>query len=466
MISMVRPAKQPSPGISRQEKSLPINGKNFRSTLRQEFQRRRDQDKPVEPELLQTPNHNQDTQAETLATVEAVNFPAKTQAEEAVNGELTMEPEALPLIEFTDEQAALLAANYLETPIPSDVSAQLPDELLRLAAAAPLFEASNPVTMSSSPPVTPEVSTGDKKPESALVMQVTAIDDQTEEKQPKMAVPVSQPETPEETGNSVNRPHRLSPAEAWQRPVTAAIPVSVTEVKELQEKPVNQAKQMAKELAEWESSKLGGTKAAASSSAAGDNQAARESRYDTPGFLQGNNSFSAKLADAANTGADKMPLPTDVDAEDVLNQVVRKAELMLKLNSSQMKIELHPEFLGKLTIKIMVEEGAVTARFITDNHQVKQMLETNLGMLRQSLEAQGMRVERAEINVQLNNGGLFDGSEGQRQWMWNQPQQQTRASDYMGEEDLESLSSADVAPIASVNNYYGISADGSMNFLV
>ena len=71
---------------------------------------------------------------------------------------------------------------------------------------------------------------------------------------------------------------------------------------------------------------------------------------------------------------------TTVDSQDVLNQIVRKAELMFRLNSSQMKIELHPEFLGKLTIKVMVEEGAVTARFITDNHQVKQMLEANLGL--------------------------------------------------------------------------------------
>ena len=29
-----------------------------------------------------------------------------------------------------------------------------------------------------------------------------------------------------------------------------------------------------------------------------------------------------------------------------------------------------------------------------------------------------MKVERAEVDVQLNQGGLFDGSEGQQGWNW------------------------------------------------
>ena len=62
----------------------------------------------------------------------------------------------------------------------------------------------------------------------------------------------------------------------------------------------------------------------------------------------------------------------------------------------------------------------VTALFITESYQVKQMLEANLGSLRHTLESHGMRVERAEVDVQLNNGGLFEGSEGQDKWNWNQ----------------------------------------------
>jgi hypothetical protein len=113
----------------------------------------------------------------------------------------------------------------------------------------------------------------------------------------------------------------------------------------------------------------------------------------------------------------------------------------------------------------MVEEGAVTARFITDNHQVKQMLEANLGMLRQTLESHGMKVERAEVDVQLNQGGLFDGSEGQQGWNWGHrlPLRTTGAS--LTDDnayDAVGFLHEDLAQV----DHYGIQADGSLNFLI
>ena len=55
----------------------------------------------------------------------------------------------------------------------------------------------------------------------------------------------------------------------------------------------------------------------------------------------------------------------------------------------------------KLTIKIAVEEGIVTARFITENLQVKHLLESNLNTLRQSLESQGIKVEKLKLMFSL-----------------------------------------------------------------
>ncbi|HAA09630.1 MAG TPA: hypothetical protein DCD98_07690, partial [Syntrophomonas sp.] len=119
------------------------------------------------------------------------------------------------------------------------------------------------------------------------------------------------------------------------------------------------------------------------------------------------------------------------------------------------------------TIKVMVEEGVVTARFITESYQVKQMLEANLGSLRHTLESHGMRVERAEVDVQLNNGGLFEGSEGQDKWNWNQQYPPNLAGSSLREgssydyDDFQYVQ-ADLA----VDENYGILANGGLNFLV
>ncbi len=115
----------------------------------------------------------------------------------------------------------------------------------------------------------------------------------------------------------------------------------------------------------------------------------------------------------------EVPAPT-VDPRDIIEQIVKKVELVNKATSSEMQIQLKPEFLGKILIKIALDDGVVTARFITESHQVKHQLEANLGSLKQSLEAQGLKVDRTEVNVALDNGGAFHGNESGRQQMWQE----------------------------------------------
>ncbi|MGI5921879.1 MAG: flagellar hook-length control protein FliK, partial [Syntrophomonadaceae bacterium] len=108
------------------------------------------------------------------------------------------------------------------------------------------------------------------------------------------------------------------------------------------------------------------------------------------------------------------------DTQEIIDQIVKKTDLMVKLNSSEMKIHLKPEFLGKMLIKVMVDDGIVTARFITESQNVKQVLEANLNSLRQSLESSGMRVDKTEVSVQLYNDGNYSNSGSGQQSMWNQ----------------------------------------------
>ncbi|MDD3880618.1 MAG: flagellar hook-length control protein FliK, partial [Syntrophomonas sp.] len=127
------------------------------------------------------------------------------------------------------------------------------------------------------------------------------------------------------------------------------------------------------------------------------------------------------------------------------------------------------EFLGKMTIKIVLEDGLLTARFITESQQVKHLLDSNLNSLRQNLESQGIRVEKTEVNVQLNNGGLFDGSEGSRQDLWEQPRSSAQYNSTETGSDAYQTSSAGEEledGFIDSDKTYGIGADGSMNFLI
>ncbi|PKM77664.1 MAG: hypothetical protein CVU90_06180 [Firmicutes bacterium HGW-Firmicutes-15] len=110
-----------------------------------------------------------------------------------------------------------------------------------------------------------------------------------------------------------------------------------------------------------------------------------------------------------------------VSPEELMEQIVKKVELVTKLATSEMRIQLKPEFLGKMMIQIIVDDGVITARFTTESQHVKQVLEANMNSLKQTLEANGLRVEKTEVNVQLDNGGNFNNSsEGNRQQLWQE----------------------------------------------
>lgn len=172
-----------------------------------------------------------------------------------------------------------------------------------------------------------------------------------------------------------------------------------------------------KKLINTEVSKLNNLKTSASTTM--NNQVTTEQTATNTGEDDKGVNLNPNKPELNNTRTDNRIVLVDnkpVEVKEIIDQIVRKAELVLRQNASEIKINLKPEFLGKMTIKIAVEQGIVTARFLTENMQVKHLLESNLNTLRQALENQGIRVERTEVNVQLNNGGMFDGSEKHQEW--------------------------------------------------
>lgn len=94
-------------------------------------------------------------------------------------------------------------------------------------------------------------------------------------------------------------------------------------------------------------------------------------------------------------------------SDTVFNQIVKKAEIAVQEGNSEMKIQLQPNFLGKVNMQIKIEEGVVTAKFAAENMQVKQMIEANLNSLRQNLVDQGLKVD--QLSVSVGQGNDFSG---------------------------------------------------------
>ncbi|NLD45620.1 MAG: flagellar hook-length control protein FliK [Clostridiaceae bacterium] len=88
-----------------------------------------------------------------------------------------------------------------------------------------------------------------------------------------------------------------------------------------------------------------------------------------------------------------------VNRKEIVTQVIDKAKVLLSGDKSEMVINMKPDHLGKLELKIVTERGMVVAKFIAESEQVKAALEANMDTLKQSLEKQGFSVQGFSVSV-------------------------------------------------------------------
>lgn len=89
--------------------------------------------------------------------------------------------------------------------------------------------------------------------------------------------------------------------------------------------------------------------------------------------------------------------------QTVTNQVSMKIKLMSGENKQEVEMNLKPDSLGKLSLKIVHERGEVLAKFTAENQQVKEILESNMQLLKDALENSGLAVQNLSVSVGDNN---------------------------------------------------------------
>jgi flagellar hook-length control protein FliK len=94
----------------------------------------------------------------------------------------------------------------------------------------------------------------------------------------------------------------------------------------------------------------------------------------------------------------------EVSPSQVFRQIVQKAQIMVGSGLAEMKLELKPENLGKLHLKLEMQGGVLTAKFMAESQQVRELIESNLSQLRQSLADQGLSFGKIEVSVGSGGG--------------------------------------------------------------
>ncbi|HWR62128.1 MAG TPA: flagellar hook-length control protein FliK [Clostridia bacterium] len=141
--------------------------------------------------------------------------------------------------------------------------------------------------------------------------------------------------------------------------------------------------------------------------------AAKQSKTDNEGMiniLQEQEVPEEKAEAAANQT--EAPRAQTAGRAEIINQIVKKAEIVLTDSQSEMRMQLEPENLGKLTLKLAVERGLITAKFTAESYEVKQVIESSFNELKDMLQEKGLEVQNFSVSVgqenkEYNNGNTF-----------------------------------------------------------
>jgi len=90
--------------------------------------------------------------------------------------------------------------------------------------------------------------------------------------------------------------------------------------------------------------------------------------------------------------------------ESVTKQVADKLQSVIRAGLSEVRIQLRPESLGEVKMRIRMEGDVVLAHIEVQNQQVKEIMERNFGSLKDALAQHNITAGAFDVQVGSNNG--------------------------------------------------------------
>ena len=103
------------------------------------------------------------------------------------------------------------------------------------------------------------------------------------------------------------------------------------------------------------------------------------------------------------------------DPEEILNQVADHIKSNVTEDMSSLEMVLHPASLGSVAVRLVSQDGQVTAQFTAQNDAVRDALQSQLAVLKENMEQAGVKVEAVEVTVASHafEQNLEQGNDGQ-----------------------------------------------------
>ena len=129
----------------------------------------------------------------------------------------------------------------------------------------------------------------------------------------------------------------------------------------------------------------------------------------------------------------------NISKEDVLAQIHSKLQMMNSTSNTKLTMVLNPESLGKVSIQLMNTKDGLTAELQVASQSVKDILDSNLSNLKDTLSAQGVQVNDMSVKVsQSENNADMDYTEQEGNG-GNKQEQEKRHQEQEQEKEFEKM---------------------------
>ena len=90
---------------------------------------------------------------------------------------------------------------------------------------------------------------------------------------------------------------------------------------------------------------------------------------------------------------------TRVNVDDLFRQVSQMTRVLVGQAESSIEMQLNPANLGKVYLQVVSKEGVISAQLAAQNEAVKEALESQLVVLKENMNQQGLKVEAIEVTI-------------------------------------------------------------------
>lgn len=131
-----------------------------------------------------------------------------------------------------------------------------------------------------------------------------------------------------------------------------------------------------------------------------------------------------------------------IDVRDIAHQIVEQIKIRISPENTSMEMRLNPDNLGRVAIAITSKNGVMTAEIHTENQSAREAIESQLQILKESIQERGLKVEAIEVRVSDFNFTDSRNSESDASSDGKNANHRNRKADLNGMDGMEDISEA------------------------